>query len=371
MAVDAIPSAPPPAATAPKPSPTPSPWTGLLLAIAVAVAAFLTSGLPFPPFTLGDGSHPLEPVMLAIVLGMVVGNAVDLPAAMRPGLKFASRKLLPAGVILLGARLDFYKIIQVGAVGAALSVATIIAGLGLFLLCIRLGWVKRKLGLLLGLGTAICGGTAIVAAAPVIRADDEDVTFSVATVTLVGLIAMFALPLIGRATHMPDTAFGVWAGLSIHQTPQVIAAGYAYSPGAGDTATIVKLARVSLLAPALIAVGWLAHRGDAGGRSDDAKERRPPSIRGLLPMFVLGFLAMALFRTLGWLPTFTVAGRTIDTVALCDVGSKALIVTAMAGVGLETRFAALRTTGPRPLLLGAAAAAIITLATAAAISVAG
>lgn len=323
-----------------------------MLVAAASAAALLLAEAPFRPFTLGDGSHPLEPVMLAIVLGMIAGNAVRLPPAVGPGVKFASKRLLPIGVVLLGARLDFLKIIQVGAAGALLSVATILAALALFLLFIRLGWVKRKLGLLLGIGTAICGGTAIVAAAPVIKADDEDVSFSVATVTLVGLIGMFALPVIGRAMHMSDWAFGLWAGLSIHQTPQVIAAGYAYSPPAGDTATIVKLARVSLLAPALIAVGWLATRGDG-------QAQHPKSLRGLFPMFVLGFLAMALARTLGWLPTFNAAGRTIDIVKLCDTASKLLIVAAMAAVGLETRFAALRRTGVRPLLLGALAAGAI------------
>jgi uncharacterized integral membrane protein (TIGR00698 family) len=326
---------------------------GLILAIAVAAAAMYLSELPFPPFTLANKSHPLEPVMLAIILGMILANVLTLPAALTPGFKFASKRLLPLGVILLGARLDFYKIIQVGAAGAAMSVLTILAGLGMFLLFIHLGWVKRKLGLLLGIGTAICGGTAIVAAAPVIEADDEDVSFSVATVTLVGLVAMFALPVIGRAMNMSDWAFGVWSGLSIHQTPQVIAAGFSYSDPAGETATIVKLARVSLLAPALIAVGWLATRGDGHAH-------RPKSLRGLFPVFVLGFLAMALLRTLGWLPTFSAGGRTIDPVKLCDTGSKLLIVTAMAGVGLETRFAALKKTGLRPLLLGALAAGVIT-----------
>lgn len=331
---------------------------GLILAVIVAAAAMFLSELPFPPFTLADKTHPLEPVMLAIILGMIVANVRPLPGAIGPGVKFAAKKLLPLGVILLGARLDFYKIIQVGAAGAAMSVLTILAGLAMFLLFIRLGWVRRKLGLLLGIGTAICGGTAIVAAAPVIDASDEDVSFSVATVTLVGLIAMFALPVAGRAMHMSDWAFGIWSGLSIHQTPQVIAAGFTYSDPAGETATIVKLARVSLLAPALIAVGWLATRGVA----TPGHAPRPKTLRGLFPVFVLGFLAMALLRTVGLLPTFDLGGRTINLVSLCDTGSKILIVTAMAGVGLETRFAALRQTGLRPLLLGAAAAGVIVAA---------
>jgi uncharacterized integral membrane protein (TIGR00698 family) len=328
---------------------------GLLLTIAVAALAIYLSELPFPPFTLSDKSHPLEPVMLAIVLGMIVSNVALMPKLVQPGIKLASKKLLPLGVILLGARLDFYAIVRVGAAGLVMSVLTIAVGLGLFVAFIHLGWVKRKLGLLLGIGTAICGGTAIVAAAPVIDADDEDVTFGVATVTLVGLIAMFTLPLVGRAMHMDDWSFGVWSGLSIHQTPQVIAAGFAYSEKAGETATIVKLARVSLLAPALVIVAWLAMRERAQSKPVAAGV----PLRGVFPYFVLGFLLMAFLRTMGWLPTIHFDGRSLDTVKICDIASKLLIVIAMAGVGLETKFAALRRTGMKPLLLGMIAAAVI------------
>ena len=147
--------------------------------------------------------------------------------------------------------------------GAALVIALL-----LLLLLTRALKLPAKLGVLLGVGTAICGGTAIVATAPVIEAEEKDVVFSVATVTLLGLIAMFTLPIIGQFLHLTSKAFGIWAGLAIHQTPQVIAAGFSYSPEAGGTATIVKLARVCLLAPVVFIAksevarwpvfGWLA-----------------------------------------------------------------------------------------------------------------
>ena len=179
--------------------------------------------------------------MVAIVLGMIVANILPLPRLLLPGLKFTTKKLLPLAIILLGARLDFMAVVRVGVQALAMSVGTILLGVGLFVLLIEWGWVPRKLGLLLGVGTAICGGTAIVAAAPIIDADEKDVSFSIATVTLCGLAAMFLLPLVGELMHLSDRAFGIWAGLAIQQTPQVIAAGFAYSQPAGDTATIVKL----------------------------------------------------------------------------------------------------------------------------------
>jgi uncharacterized integral membrane protein (TIGR00698 family) len=334
---------------------------GLCAAALITIAAVWLSELPFAPFTLAGGRHPIESVMLAIVLGMVAANVLPLPKLLQPGLKFTTKKLLPLAIILLGARLDFMAVLRVGGEAVAMSVATILLGLGLFLLFVRWGWVPRKLGLLLGVGTAICGGTAIVAAAPVLEADDKDVTFSVATVTLCGLGAMFLLPLIAKALHLSERDFGVWAGLSIHQTPQVIAAGFAYGRTAGDTATIVKLARVCLLAPVLLIIGWqMARQGGEGGGA------RRVNVLHVFPMFVIGFLAMALLRTAGLVPELTVrlprqagVAHDVSLVRAFDTISKYLIVAAMAAVGLETRFNALRKTGLRPLLMGIGASVIV------------
>ena len=337
---------------------------GVAVAIVITAAALWISELPIAPFTMSGNRHPIEPVMVAIIIGMIIANVLPLPKLLQPGLKFTVKRLLPIAVVLLGARLNFFDILKVGAAGLWMSLLTIVAGMGMFLVFIKLGWVKHKLGLLLGIGTAICGGTAIVAAAPVIDADDRDVTFGVATVTLCGLAAMFLLPLAAGAMDMSEHAFGVWAGLSIHQTPQVIAAGFAYGNEAGDTATIVKLARVSLLAPALIVLGWLAARFDRG----EANNRRL-RLRGLFPMFILGFLVMALLKTCGLLPDVHMNlpgsklfdARTVDfsLARLCETVSKVLIIAAMAAVGLETRFASLRHVGIKPLALGFIAAGVI------------
>jgi uncharacterized integral membrane protein (TIGR00698 family) len=328
---------------------------GLAAAALVTAAAMWLSELPVAPFTLAGGRHPVESVMTAIILGMVAANLLPLPKLLQPGLRFTTKKLLPLAIILLGARLDFMAVVRVGGEALAMSVATILGGLALFLLCIRLGWVSRNLGLLLGVGTSVCGATAVVAAAPVIDADEKDVTFGIATVTLCGLVAMFAMPALAHLLHLGDRAFGVWAGLSIHSMPQVVAAGFAYSQRAGDTATIVKLARVSLLAPVLLLVGWqVARSGQASGRR--------VRVLDVFPIFVLGFLAMALLRTTSLLPDLTIrlspsaalgaGAHEVNIAHACEIASRVLIVAAMAAVGLETRFNALKKTGMRPLLLG-------------------
>lgn len=350
------------------------PIFGVLLAIAVTLVAIWLSERPFAPFTVAGGRHPIEPVMLAIILGMVLSNSWMLPRTLQPGIKFSVKKLLPVGIVLLGARLNFREMLKVGGEGLLLSVLETVVALVLFLLLTYLLKLPRKLGVLLGIGTAICGGTAIVATAPVIEAEDKDVAFSVATVTLLGLIAMFALPVIGHLLNLSSHAFGIWAGLAIHQTPQVIAAGFAYSPNgqpyspiAGETATIVKLARVCLLAPVVFLVGLVYARQKL--KSSGVSERKHINYAHLFPMFVLGFLAMALLNTGGLLPHLTLhmdkswffapGDRNVNLAGLLEQISRFCIVISMAGVGLETKFASMRQTGLKPFVASLIAVLIV------------
>lgn len=343
------------------------PLWGMLVALGLAMVALWLGQLPLWPFTVTTGqgrvAHPVEPVMIALFLGILVSNVWTMPRFFQPGIKFSVKKLLPLGIVLLGARLHFGEMLKVGLTGLALSALETAVALGLLLLLARWLNLPRKLGVLLGVGTAICGGTAIVATAPVIEAEDKDVAFSVATVTLLGLLGMVALPIVGHLLDLSSKQFGVWAGLAIHQTPQVVAAGYAYSPShadyspaAGDTATIVKMARVCLLAPVVFLIGLMHARTKA--RENAASGDRKINYLHLFPMFVLGFIAMALLNTLGLLPELTLrhaawlgAGTHSTTLAAAsEQGSRFCILISMAGVGLETRFAAMRQTGFKPFV---------------------
>jgi uncharacterized integral membrane protein (TIGR00698 family) len=343
------------------------PVLGVALAVAVSLLAYWLSELPFPPFTVAGGGHPIEPVMLAIILGMVLSNAWSVPKGLHSGIKFSVKKMLPIGIVLLGARLNFQQMLTVGGKGLALAVLETVVALLLLLAMTHLLKLPRKLGVLLGIGTAICGGTAIVATAPVIEAEEKDVVFSVATVTLLGLIGMFALPFIGHALALSQKAFGVWAGLAIHQTPQVIAAGFAYGEEAGGFATIVKLARVCLLAPVVFVTGVIYAKQKL--KSTGATENKRINYAHLFPMFVLGFLAMALLNTVGLLPqmTFHIAhspvispgDHQVNMAKMLDQVSKFCIVISMAGVGLETKFLSMRQTGLKPLVASFVAVVIV------------
>src|SRR2546430_373835 len=177
---------------------------------------------------------------------------------------------------------------------------------------------------------------------------------------------MFVLPVLGHFLDLSSKQFGVWAGLAIHQTPQVVAAGFAYSPEAGQTATIVKLARVCLLAPVVFIIGviYARQRLQATGVS----ERKHINYFHLFPMFVLGFLAVALLKTLGLLPDLTVhvtkgllnAGHhNLSLAGLAEQISKLCITISMAGVGLETKFAAMRQTGLKPFAASLVAVLVV------------
>ncbi len=237
----------------------------------------------------------------------------------------------------------------------------------------RLLKLPGKLGTLLGVGTAICGGTAIVATAPVIEAEEKDVVFGVATVTLLGLIGMFILPVLGHLLHLTSQQFGIWAGLAIHQTPQVVAAGFAYSPTgepyspvAGQTATIVKLARVCLLAPVVFLIGLAYARQKLKATGTTDKKRI--NYLHLFPMFVVGFLAMALLKTGGLLPDLTLhlangvfhpGDHRVSLAGISEQISKICITISMAGVGLETKFASMKQTGLKPFLASLIAVLIL------------
>jgi len=346
-----------------------SPIPGLLLCLGLTIVSYWAAGLHVWPFLI-NGHPTFEPVMVGIVLGMIAGNSLPLTKQFQPGIKFSVKKLLPLGIIFLGARLDFREILKLGGVGVAMSCLEVVLALILMIFLTR--WLKLsgKLGTLLGIGTAICGGTAIVAAAPVIEAEEAEVVFGVATVTLLGLIGMFLLPVLGHWLAMSDKAFGIWAGLAIHQLPQVVAAGFAFSQVAGEQATIVKLARVCLLAPIVFIIGFIYARNKA--KQHEAVRHGKINYWSMFPKFVLGFLALAFLRTRGWLPDISVhfpdqaaaAGapdKQYSLPAIAQACSGYCIVMSMAGVGLETKFKAMKQTGLKPLVAATVSALIIAL----------
>jgi uncharacterized integral membrane protein (TIGR00698 family) len=302
-------------------------------------------------------------VYVALLLGIVVASiAGPRLRHLTPGLAFSSQRVLRLGIVLLGARLSLAEIARIGLPATGLIVVTMAASFAIVLLVARLVRVDDRLAVLIAVGSAVCGNTAIVATAPVIGARAREVAYAVATITLFGTLAVFLYPSIGRALDLSPASSGLWAGVAVHDTSQVIATGAAFGPEALDVATVVKLIRNALMAPLLflIAAVWAGRAEDAAASdgTSPSSGRRPVvasrrGIRRAVPLFVLGFLALATLRTVGLIDAQEAAG--LDTVA------RSLILVALAAVGMSIHVGELRETSWRPLAVGFAVALIVGL----------
>jgi uncharacterized integral membrane protein (TIGR00698 family) len=261
---------------------------------------------------------------------------------------FAVKRLLRVGIALLGAQLSLGQVLRTGAT-AVLVVATciVLAILVVRFLSTRMG-LSDRLGTLLGVGTSICGVSAIVATAPAIEAKQEETSMAVATITIFGLLAVVVYPLLGRALGLSDVFFGTWAGTAVNDTSQVIAAGLIYSQAAGEVATVVKLTRNLFMAPVIVVLSsWYLRKSQGSG----VRGQKGISLKNVVPGFVLGFVAMAVLNSLGILPP--------TALDLIRTASSWLIVVALAGVGLETNLASLKAIGFRPFYAGLCAASFM------------
>ena len=304
---------------------------GVLLCVALAAVALWLADLAW----VKDSLH-VRALLIVIVLGMVWTSLIPLPAAVQPGVRFAQRPILRWAVAGLGFRLGLAEMVKIGAPAlVVVVVATFSSLLFGWWIARRLG-IGEKLGLLLGVGGAICGASAVVAADSVVQGEKRDSAIALGVITLLGTIGIVIYPLIQRALGMSDFLYGVWDGASLHEMAQVVAAGFGVSDEAARVATVVKLARIALLAPVVLGLSaWLRRRHKATGQAHVSP----------VPWFLVLFVVFAIVNSSGLLPaSWITVARRVDLWLLC-VG--------MAGVGLVTGFADLRAAGMRPIVAGA------------------
>lgn len=315
------------------------------------MARTVHGGLPAPV------ARSVGEVLIAIVLGLAVGNSLRLGPRYAPGIRAAFHHLLRAAIVLLGTQLSLATVLAIGGKALVMIVTLMLLALAAAHGLGRVLGVTPALATLIGVGTAVCGNTAISAAAPVIGAEDEDISFAIGTNTLLGTLAVFVYPLAGPWLGLDDAAFGTWAGTAVNDTSQVVATGFAFSDAAGRVATTVKLTRNALMAVVIVGLA-LVHRS----RATSASAARGPKrlLRGAVPGFVLGFLAMSLLNTLGVFGWMAERGGR-DVLADLRWLARACILVALTGVGLATRLGAMRRAGLKPVLLGWAAAATTSL----------
>jgi len=307
---------------------------GLLLCIVLAAVSYGVAAWPAL-----NAVVPLSALTVGILLGVALRLLVRLPSVLEPGIGWTLHYLLRAGIILLGFRLVLQDVLSVGAGGLALVVAAVASTITLALVVGRALKLPDTLSLLVGSGTGICGASAVVAVDGVIRGRQADVACAIAMVTVFGTIAMFAYPAIAGALSLSEPVYAAWAGSSIHEVAQAVAAGFAFNDQAGVDASLYKLSRVALLAPVcgLLAV-WVKQRSRQG--SSDVPARRSP-----FPLFVLAFVAVVVLNSVIDLPP--------GVHSLFTGADAALLSAAMVAMGLTTRLAAVVRMGWRPLALGA------------------
>lgn len=304
---------------------------GLVLTVALAVAALLLAELPLLKEQLRIG-----PLLLVILLGILWRSLAPESAKLLPGIRLAQRPILRWGVAGLGFKLTVQEIAKYGWQPLVVVAISTPAALWFGWWLARKVGLDEKLGLLLGVGGAICGASAVVAADSVVQGEKRDVAVSLGTITLLGTVGIVLYPLVARALGWPAFLYGVWDGATLHEMAQVVAAGSGHSPEATQVATVVKLARICLLAPIVFYLAWLlrhAHR-EAGAPKVSA-----------VPWFLVMFVVFALVNSTGLLPK-----PAVDWAVRVDLW---LLCVGMAGVGLQTGLADIREAGWKPILVGA------------------
>ena len=316
---------------------------GVAICFAVAGASVLLEEL-IPGGLLGAS-------IIALFMGTII-NSFFHPTWIKPALKFTSKKILKAAIILLGASLSVSTILSVGKMTFFVMIFT-------FTMCFGGGYFVRKLfGLnwklsnLISAGTGIYGGSAIAAIAPVIDADDKDIAFAMSSTFLFDMVMIALYPLMGKALGMSDIAYGIWAGTSVNDTASVVASGYAFSEAAGDFATMVKLTRTIAIIPTVLVFAWVGIRMKKKEMlaSGDGKN---VNMMKIIPWFIGGFLLLAIANSIGFIPA-AVSGVMKTT-------SKFLMVTALAAIGLSTSITDFKKAGLKPMFYGITIDTLVTL----------
>jgi len=291
---------------------------------------------------LAETVVPVNHLILAIVLGVLIGNLLTIPAVLRPGLG-THKLLLEAGIVVMGARIALGDVLASGLVIVGLVVVVVAFGI-LFVetLSRTVFGIAPRLSSLIAAGSSICGVSAVVAVAGGIKADEDQIAYAVATILLFDAITIFLYPWVGHLLALPDQVFGMWAGLSMFSTGPVTAAGFAYSDPAGQWAVLTKVTRNVLIG--VVAIGYslyYAHRRVGGESDDTAGSGALAQLWSNFPKFVVGFLLVMVLASTGVL-----GGEAVTSL---QNGYKWLFLFAFVGLGIQIQVREMRSTGLRPI----------------------
>jgi len=313
---------------------------GLLLCLAIAAVATVIGAV----VPLVGSAIP------AVVIGVLIAVVRAPSGRIAPGVGYAGKFVLQCAVVLLGVQLSLTSIVEVGAQSFPVMLSSLVVCLLAAWLIGRALRVDRGIRTLIGVGTGICGASAIAAVAPIVRAKSHDISYAISTIFLFNLLAVVVFPPIGHALGMTPESFGLFAGTAVNDTSSVVAAASVFSSAALGFAVVVKLVRTLMIIPISVTLAVVE-----GRRHGDGARMTPLRVFKLIPWFLFGFIIMAGIASTG-------AFSPGVTSALTDV-SVFLVATALAGIGLSTDLRAIRAAGFRPLLLGAILSALVAITT--------
>jgi|TARA_B110001452_G_scaffold123307_1_gene102261 uncharacterized integral membrane protein (TIGR00698 family) len=303
---------------------------------------------------------PISTVMIAILLGIIMGNAFTPRPGMMLGLDFTQKYILKLGIIFLGIRLSFGEFLKFGTIAIPLIIVCILSVLILIKLLIKKVPISSKMSYLIAIGTSVCGATAIVATAPIINAKKTEVAYAIANITLFGVIAMLIYPYFAEWYFYGEPLkAGLFLGTAIHETSQVAAAGLIYdqqfnSPETLNVATVTKLIRNTFLVIMIPLFGFLYNRGQVKNKNY--------SLLNIFPYFVLGFIGMIMIRNIGD-QVFTVEADNFEIwkgfIDYVKILATVFLTMSMAAVGISINLSELKSMGYKPFIVGLIAAVTV------------
>lgn len=307
---------------------------GLLLSSCVAIVAmFLSSLIP------GD---IIGATVMALLVGMALNPILNKYKQFGAGVSYAGSMVLRIGIVLMGVNMNFSEVIDVGKYSLFVMIFTMATAFGAGNLIGRLFGMNWKLTNLLSVSTAICGGTAVAAVGPVIKAKDEDVTYAISSTFIFDVLTVVVIPWIGIALGMSNAGYGLWVGTAVNDTSSVVAAGYAFSEFAGNTAVIVKLTRTLFIIPYVLIFSIITERLEA--KSEVVHGHSSINWGKIFPYFIILFLAVVALRSIGIIPN--------NIVPALSKTSKFCMVMALSAIGLKTSFGDIKNIGFKPMILG-------------------
>ena len=308
---------------------------GILLAIGLAIVAKFISNL-IPMNLLSAG-------VIALLIGMFINPLIRKYDGLFKGLKVTSSVILKLAIIFMGASLNFTQVMSVGKVSLIVMTFTLLTAFGGGYLVGKLFGMDWRLSSLISAGTGICGGSAIAAIAPSIKAKTSDIAYAISATFLFDILMVVAFPIMGRYLGMSDLGFGLWTGTAVNDTSSVVAAGYAFSEIAGNYSIIVKLTRTLSIVPAVLIFSYINTKVESKSDHKSAKSSRV-SLKKIFPWFIIFFLLMVSLKSIGLISD--------DLSSLLSSISKFAMIMSLGSIGLNTNFKEVSKSGFLPMFHG-------------------